>query len=449
MLPDQELNQRLGKAWEDEKFKALMYGTVQIDQGGEYPSRSEADAALCSKLAFYLGPDPEAIEQVAMVSELNREKWDREDYLRRTIENAIDNTVETYQLPAEKPGTEQQATKARTNNFSLVQAGEMKTTPPSWLVRDYIEADSFALVFGEPGCGKSFFGIDMACSVVTGSDFHDLPVKQSPVVYLAGEGQNGISRRMRAWSIKNDMSLTNVPLYVSTGPASFCDQQGIADVKEAVDQISAHSQNPGLIVIDTLARNFGPGDENATKDMSAFIAAVDELRVRYSCTVLVIHHTGHGNKDRERGSYTLRGAIDANYRLEKNEPGTVQFIPLKMKEAELPNPMAFKLRQMELGFQDEEGKEVTSAVLQKTDDETQNFNKYQGKWQKEAWKILQELYVEEIERLAKEGMDTKHAKVSEEKWRNACMQIMDRRRFSDVRKCLKKKSQVMSMLDCD
>ena len=53
---------------------------------------SRADAALCSILAFYAGPDPERIERLFGMSRLgDREKWrDRSDYRTRTIAAAID-----------------------------------------------------------------------------------------------------------------------------------------------------------------------------------------------------------------------------------------------------------------------------------------------------------------------------------------------------------------------
>ena len=97
-VPEGELEQRLEAARRDKKFVALMKGET-----GDYTSASEADAALISKIAFYLGPDPEAIEDLARKSVLVREKWDRRDgtygtYLKRTIHHAIARQTEFYQL---------------------------------------------------------------------------------------------------------------------------------------------------------------------------------------------------------------------------------------------------------------------------------------------------------------------------------------------------------------
>jgi len=44
--------------------------------------------------------------------------------------------------------------------------------------------------------------------------------------------------------------------------------------------------SPVLVVIDTVARNFGPGDENSTKDMSTFIQAATMIGWRVFLLIL-------------------------------------------------------------------------------------------------------------------------------------------------------------------
>lgn len=68
-----------------EKFKKLY------DDGdtGDYKSQSEADAALCTLLAYRVGPNPKVIDRLFRKSALYREKWEREDYSSTTIEYGI------------------------------------------------------------------------------------------------------------------------------------------------------------------------------------------------------------------------------------------------------------------------------------------------------------------------------------------------------------------------
>jgi primase-polymerase (primpol)-like protein len=69
----------------------------------DYNSASEADAALCSHLAFWVGPDPARIDTLFRMSGLVREKWERQDYRLLTINLALRDKTEFYQ-PVEPLG---------------------------------------------------------------------------------------------------------------------------------------------------------------------------------------------------------------------------------------------------------------------------------------------------------------------------------------------------------
>lgn len=88
--PDFDLDsivQKLTLQKNGEKFRRLYYDG---DISG-YGSPSEADAALCSLLAFRVGPDhPEVIDQLFRKSALMREKWERKDYREATIRVGIE-----------------------------------------------------------------------------------------------------------------------------------------------------------------------------------------------------------------------------------------------------------------------------------------------------------------------------------------------------------------------
>jgi len=58
---------------------------------------SAADAALAQHLAFWTGNNCERILRMMKDSGLVRDKWDREDYLRRTILGAVSRQVEVLQ----------------------------------------------------------------------------------------------------------------------------------------------------------------------------------------------------------------------------------------------------------------------------------------------------------------------------------------------------------------
>jgi len=266
--------------------------------------------------------------------------------------------------------------------LQLTRAADIEIRPPDWLLRGMLERDSFALVFGDPGCGKSFLAIDWACRIATGTPWRGHAVQGGPVIYVAGEGQQGFGRRIRAWSEHNGVSLADAPLYVAPAVA-IPDAGQLTELMQAIESLD---EPPALIVLDTLARCFGGGDENSTQDMSKFVSACDTIRQRYHCTILVVHHTGHADKSRARGAIALKAAIDSEYRLAKD--GNLLLTATKMKDAEMPAPVAMELATVDLpGILDDYGNPVTSAAIEMIDADTgaivskAKTIRPRGKWQ--------------------------------------------------------------------
>ncbi|MCW7553324.1 AAA family ATPase [Endozoicomonas gorgoniicola] len=319
--------------------------------------------------------------------------------------------------------------------FSHVRELIQAAKPINWLVKGFLEMDSLSLMFGEPGCGKSFAAIDLACCVATGSEWHGQAVKRpGSVFYIAGEGFNGLSRRLMAWQQVNGYNLRTAPLYVSQCSASFTDLANARIVSDSIEQIIEETGGviPSLIVIDTLARNFGAGDENATKEMNLFINHIDQLlRQKYACFVLIVHHTGLGNKDRARGNSALKGALDAEYAVVKSDD-ELTITAKKMKDADEPEPMSFLFESVKLPFADEDGEQQVSCVLTYFDKQAAGLVKSieAGKKQGEIHlgdkqvciiKTLNRLVKEARDTLARDGRDPTGAHIEVRGLRKACI----------------------------
>lgn len=251
--------------------------------------------------------------------------------------------------------------------FELIRADNLRFTEINYLVDRLIEAESLAMLFGDPGCGKSFVALDLAACIATGRPFHGREVRQGAVVYICGEGKNGIKRRLMAWEKHNGVSLSEHPLFVSSVAAQFLSPESVNDVLESIDAAAeAAGDAVALIIVDTLNRNMGAGDENSAKDMTGFVSAVDGVKGRYGAAAMVVHHTGHANKERARGSMSLLGALDAEYRVEKVGKATITLTNTKMKDAAQPDPIAFELVQVEVA-RSGRGEPITSGALTETD----------------------------------------------------------------------------------
>jgi hypothetical protein len=283
------------------------------------------------------------------------------EYARRKPEASKQLGVSPYDLDRLVHSEQRKPQKQESRDFKLIKACDLTAKSPKWLIHGLIEDDTFGLLFGDSESGKTFLAVDFALCVATGTPFHGRKVlTHGPVVYILGEGRNGFSRRLLAWSLHNAKDYQDAPFFISTMPAAFLHPESIEQVAAAVAEIK-----PVLIVVDTLARNYGPGDENSTADMNRFVTALDFIRRPYNATLLIIHHTGHGEKDRSRGAYALKCALDFEYRIKRESDGTVILESTKMKDAEKPEPLAFAPQEIKLV--DDDGRPMGSLALEATE----------------------------------------------------------------------------------
>ncbi|VVQ14186.1 hypothetical protein PS934_04061 [Pseudomonas fluorescens] len=334
---------------------------------------------------------------------------------------------------------------ARAPAFRFVTAGNMPIKPIAWLVREYIEEDTFAVLYGPPGKGKSFFALDVACCIATGTDFHGHEVKKGAVFYIAGEGHNGIARRLAAWAKFNGVSLAGAPLFVSEGPTDLASATNAARVAEAVQQLAeATGETPVLIIIDTLARNFG-GDENSATDVGQFVRHVDiHLRHKWKATTLIVHHSGKDGERGARGSSALKGAADAEYEVSRNdEDKIIRLTPRKMKDAEEPPPLAFEL--VGVSVLDAADNLVGGAALKVAEYTTPPTptKSGMGKNQQKVLAILEQMHEEIADRLTSQGRGDHPVNILIEDWRERCeAKDIPRNRYKEARDALEKRKAI-------
>jgi len=204
-----------------------------------------------------------------------------------------------------------------------------------WRVHEVLVDESLAVLYGAPGAGKTFVALDLALCMATGKDWHGHAVTQARVVYIAGEGRAGLVRRARAWEAYHGASAGDFLTVKEAVP-----MLDLGEVEAFLGDVGP--SGPKLVIVDTLARNFGGGDENSTKDMNVFIQHVDRLRTKLGCAVLVVHHSGHG-QERERGSSALRGAADTMLRVTKTDGQRLRLTCDKQKDGEETLDLALRL----------------------------------------------------------------------------------------------------------
>jgi hypothetical protein len=192
--------------------------------------------------------------------------------------------------------------------FKPISALE-KLPPMQWLVQRYVPEDVLMLIYGKPNSFKSFVALDWAMSISAGREWLGAKVpSKRRACYIMGEGLRGLKQRVDAWI---EVRGRAGDFFYLGRPVSILDPTSVSALVREMKRLQ-----PAFLVVDTVARCFGSGDENSTQDMNAFVRACDQLRGTVpGMTLALVHHTGW-NEDsvhRPRGSIALHAATDLEY----------------------------------------------------------------------------------------------------------------------------------------
>ena len=249
----------------------------------------------------------------------------------------------------------------------ILTLSEISQLPPvTWLVRDLIPQHSMAMIYGEPGGGKTFTALDIALSIAHGISWHGHEAQKGQVFYVAGEGVGGFRKRIAAWHKHTELAEA-APFYLIPKAVNLLDELEIADLIQTIETCRDPQLPVAMVVFDTVARCMIGGDENAAQDMGKAVRNMDLVREVVGCAVMPIHHSGKDSNRGARGSTALIGAVDVSVRVER-DTDRVLITTEKQKDAEPLAPIQLKTKSIELEV-GELGLEVeTSLVLEECED---------------------------------------------------------------------------------
>lgn len=232
-----------------------------------------------------------------------------------------------------------------------------------YLIKGVLEREANAVLFGQWNVGKTFVVLDMAASIATGKDWFGCRVKKGRVLYLGYEGIRAMKKRMRALRDKHT-GLKDLATPFEWAPLrkALTTPEGRREVNRIAKKFGRkHGGAPALIVIDTLAAALGGDDSDATLMEQLNSAVRDMMRV-YRCTVLRVHHSGHGNQERARGHSSLPAGLDTEIRVDK------RLISLTKQRDDVAGSYPWDLETVEVG-RDGDGDKVTTCVVRRVDGE--------------------------------------------------------------------------------
>ena len=193
--------------------------------------------------------------------------------------------------------------------------------PADYLIEGLIETGTVGVAAGATKAGKSYFLTELSMFGSQGLDVFGWRVSRPfPVVYLNGEDP-ARPFHWRVQAIKNKLlppgtdALPNFyPLLLSGEPKLSTEMvQGALvpryDVVEALaEQINQIEGEPGLIVIDTLARFHGGLETN--EPLAMFVSVCERLAKLTGYAVLIVHHVSQNAATQGKGTEleAVRGA---------------------------------------------------------------------------------------------------------------------------------------------
>lgn len=253
-----------------------------------------------------------------------------------------------------------------------------------WQVRRLLPERSMILLAGDTMMGKSFVAIDLAMRLVHGRPFFERKVKPCSVVYLCGEGQQGLAARLRLWRDQHSVSLEEAEdryCLISNRIPELSPRSGKI-MRELIGKVvEKKGHAPGLVIVDTLSQAL-EGDENDAAVTAPVLRALARLRDEYGCSVLIIHHTvkrdqkqafdREGNirrfpltLDQVRGSGAITRNIDTvlGVQTASDDRDVFELVTLKQKDGAIAEPIRFQRLVAATGREDEDGEPETSCIL--------------------------------------------------------------------------------------
>ncbi len=247
--------------------------------------------------------------------------------------------------------------KEHPQRFRLLAPSELAALPPvRWRVRGVLPEEGIAALYGPSGSGKSFLALDMLAAVAAGRAWFGRRVKPAPVLYVALEGEAGISQRIQAHQERHGPLVSGFRFMLQ--PLDICKA---ADRADLVSAARAAGYSGGVLTIDTLNRAAPGADENDSASMGAIIAATKALQAELGGLVLLVHHTGKDASKGLRGHSSLHAALDAAIEVSRTDDRR-EWTTAKSKDGCDDQGNPFRLEVVEIGT-DEDGDEITSCCV--------------------------------------------------------------------------------------
>lgn len=218
-----------------------------------------------------------------------------------------------------------QAAQPEPKRLSARELMKMHFPPKREIIKGIIPAGCIILV-GAPKVGKSWFVLQAATAVASGSDFLGAPTEQGDVLYLALE--DGFARLQSRLMMQAAGCIDEIPDgFDLQTEIPLADKGGLAAIEEWLQEHPKAS----MVIVDVLKmfRATRSAKTNPYDQDYADIRPLTALANKYKVAIVVVHHTNKGSAnaidpfDRVSGTGGISGAADGTLILAPDEAGTI------------------------------------------------------------------------------------------------------------------------------
>lgn len=232
---------------------------------------------------------------------------------------------------------------------------------------------SLVVLAGAPASFKSWLALDVSLRMVHGMNLRGHRIGPGSVLYLAGEGYSGFGGRLRAWRAHHAVRGPTEGRYleIANGIPILSRPDGTADLESTLEGLQTdRGHAPQFVVVDTLSQAFGWGDENDASTVAQALRGLSELRIKFACSFLILHHLSKGPQgstaaltlNSVRGSSALTANADAVLLCRVHDD--VQTVSVaKLKDGVPAQPMRSILVPVVTGLTLPDGSVETGAAL--------------------------------------------------------------------------------------
>lgn len=242
--------------------------------------------------------------------------------------------------------------------FPVYSAAALAQRPPcEWLVKNVLPLADMGVLYGAPGTGKTFCGIDLLASIARGVPWRGQRVRKGRAIIVSAEGGAGMGKRLEAYCLWHNLDINALDIGVITAAPNLLDKENVIELVKAI--VAAGGAD--VVMVDTLAQVTPGADESASKDMGLALANARAIRNATGAFILLIAHSGKDTSRGIRGWSGFNGAADVVLETVQHEDGPRELRITKMKDGDDNLRWGFKLEIMQTGI-DGDGDSITSCV---------------------------------------------------------------------------------------